>query len=117
MSIQLFAPARLHSKERTPCARHLNDVRKFILYFTLSSVRSVKTNRLVLFREIMAVYCGNCRKQLIAVCCGNCRKHVNEDNGAIGGLFLPLGWVFTTPYVNMVNVAVILRVNVYVILT
>jgi hypothetical protein len=41
-----------------------------------NSVCSVETNRLALFREIMAV------------CCGNCRKHIIADFVAIQGLML-----------------------------
>ena len=53
-----------------------DDVRKLSLYFALSCVCNVKTNRWVLFGEIMSV------------CCGNCRKHINGDFVAICDLML-----------------------------
>jgi hypothetical protein len=42
-------------------------------------VCGVETNGLVLFREVMAV------------CCGNCRKHISADFAAIRSLVLSAG--------------------------
>jgi hypothetical protein len=68
MSGQLFAPAALPRKKQ-PAVTVIST-----LYG--NSVCSVETDRLLLFREV------------VAVCCGNCRRHVYGDFVAIRGVML-----------------------------
>jgi hypothetical protein len=68
MSGQLFAPAAL-SRKKQPAVAVTS-----MLYD--NSICRVKTNRLLLLREI------------IAVCCGNCREQISAEFVAIRGLVL-----------------------------
>jgi hypothetical protein len=68
MTGQLFAPVALPRKKQ-PAVSVIS-----MLYD--NSVCRVKTNRLVLLREINGVCCGNCGEQIGAVCCGNCGEQI-----------------------------------------
>jgi hypothetical protein len=82
----------------------------------------VETDRLVLFRKIMAVCCGNCRKhisaQFVAICCLMSSCWANN-------LLLVLGFIHISEtvlccaalFVSVVGVVVIVSVNVTVIVT
>ena len=75
---------------------------QFVLCTLLCLQLKTRVNLLVFFGKV------------VAVCCGNCKEHINEDYGAICGLFLLLGLGCTTLYMNVVSVAVIMNVCVCV---